>query len=81
MADPITILILYAILTAVVLLMIAPAFFPAMLVYRNFHSKIVNSLRTNLAKNGVGIIKIDRRAVFSVLDEKETEYVLGEEVN
>ncbi|RMG34176.1 MAG: hypothetical protein D6732_10780 [Methanobacteriota archaeon] len=74
LVDQITLVLVYVIFSILIVVLIAPAFYPAILVYRNMHSKLVNNFREALAKAGVQIAKINR---FAAIDFVKPEEILG----
>ncbi len=74
--DQVTLLVVYFLFTIGVVIVIAPAFYPAMLAYRNMHSRLVNGFREALLKSGVEVARINRRALVNYISKEE---LLGDE--
>ena len=71
LTDSITLLLVYFLFTIGIVLVIAPAFYPAVLAYRNMHSRLVNRFREALLKSGIEVARINRRALVDFIPKEE----------
>ncbi len=69
--DSVTLLLVYFLFTIGIVIVIAPAFYPAVLAYRNMHARLVNNFRKELLESGLEVAMINRSALVKFIPKEE----------